>query len=146
MALSDPIFRTFALCSVVLALNLILLSFGTAIARTRAKKMLNPEDISVIKGGEVGESEAAEVQRYHRAHRNALENIVPFFMVGLLYVASGPSLRGATIYFVTFTVARLLHTVVYIAGKQPWRTLFFTVGALATIGMLTHVLLVALRA
>jgi uncharacterized MAPEG superfamily protein len=146
MSLADPQFRIFAICCCVLALNLLFIAFGTAITRTRTKKIVNPEDVSVVGGSTVVELESTEVARYHRAHRNALENIVPFFIVGLLYVNSGASLRGATIYFVTFTVARVLHSIVYIAGKQPWRTALFAIGALATIGMLTHVLLAALRA
>lgn len=43
-------------------------------------------------------------------------------------------------YFWTFTAARLLHSVFYLWGKQPFRTLAFAVGVLAIIGMAVHVL------
>jgi prostaglandin-E synthase 1 len=35
-----------------------------------------------------------------------------------------------------FVLARLLHSVVYLAGKQPWRTLFFIIGGLATLALI----------
>ncbi len=144
---SHPQFAYYVIASTVLALQLIGLSFYTAIVRTKAKKTVNPEDAqSVVRGAAVAESEATEVARLHRAHRNALENAVPFFVVGLLYVLTGGSKLGALAYFGTFTVARLLHSVFYAAQIQPWRTAVFGVGALATIGMSVHVLRAAFAA
>jgi uncharacterized MAPEG superfamily protein len=75
-----------------------------------------------------------------RAHANALESAVPFFAVGALYATVGQSKTAALAYFGSFVVARLLHSVVYIWGKQPLRTIFFAVGVLSIIGMAVHVL------
>jgi len=35
------------------------------------------------------------------------------------------------VLLIVFTVARLLYTVVYIAGLQPWRTILFAVAQIA---------------
>jgi microsomal prostaglandin-E synthase 1 len=140
-------FVYYLIAAALLALQLLGLSFYTGLARTKAKKVLNPEDArTVIRGSEVVEVEAPEVARIHRAHRNALENAVPFFVIGLLYVLTQGSKLGALAYFGTFTLARLLHSLFYLGGVQPWRTATFAIGALATIGMAVHVLRVAFGA
>jgi microsomal prostaglandin-E synthase 1 len=45
-----------------------------------------------------------------------------------------------------FTAARLAHTFAYLGGRQPWRTLSFTLGALTTLvlmGFVVHALVVS---
>ena len=73
-----------------------------------------------------------------------MANIVPFLTIGLIYVLYGAPLRGAVAYFAVFTLARYLHTVTYIAGSQPLRTVSFVVGLLASIGLLVNVAVRAL--
>ena len=43
-----------------------------------------------------------------------------------------------------FTVTRIVHSLVYVAGKQPWRTLFFIFGALFTVALMVQVVRAAL--
>ncbi|WP_020192199.1 MAPEG family protein [Pseudomonas putida] len=35
---------------------------------------------------------------------------------------------------VVFTVARVLHTLAYLRGLQPWRTLFYGIGVICLLG------------
>ena len=77
-------------------------------------------------------------------HRNDLENILPFFTVGLIFVLMGASAFAAQMYFYTFTGARIVHTIAYVAKLQPWRTIAFALGALCTVGMLVQILMAAL--
>jgi glutathione S-transferase len=137
-----PELRPFFLATAVLCLHLLALATVTSLVRTKRKVVVNPEDAML--GGAVGDADHPDVLRTKRAHQNALENAVPFFAVGLLYALSGPSHTGALAYFGTFVGARLLHSVFYLLGKQPFRSLSFGVGFLATIGMAVHVLRVAL--
>src|SRR5437763_696231 len=51
---------------------------------------------------------------------------------------------GAVIYFGVFTVARYIHSVAYVAALQPWRTVSYVVGLLASIGLIVQVALRAL--
>jgi uncharacterized MAPEG superfamily protein len=74
-----------------------------------------------------------------RAHSNAQASIYPFFILGLLFVLAGSTPVAATILFGIFTAARLTHSIVYLAGKQPWRTLAFVVGLLATMALMVNV-------
>jgi glutathione S-transferase len=43
--------------------------------------------------------------------------------------------------FGIFAVARLLHSIAYLAAKQPWRTIFYTVGAGATGWLIVAIIL-----
>jgi len=63
----------------------------------------------------------AKVERIRRAHMNAIENVLPFLTIGLLYALSG--LPHATMHFYVFTVSRFLHTFFYaVLEAQPWRS------------------------
>ena len=133
----------YAVCSAILAVQLILLAFWTGTVRVTRKVYVNPEDASLNKATQ-SEEDHADVQRVKRAHQNAIENAVPFFVIGLLYAMSGASHTGALAYFGTFTAVRLLHSIFYLWGRQPFRTLMFAVGVLATLGMGVHVIRAAL--
>ena len=135
-------FRIYAICACLLALNLFVLANYTAFVRWRSKQVINPEDATSLKAA-VADAEHERVARTHRAHRNAVENILPFFIVGLLYAMSDPTPLGAKAYFITFTAARWLHSICYLAGLQPWRTVAYVVGLLATLGMMVHVVFVS---
>jgi uncharacterized MAPEG superfamily protein len=75
-----------------------------------------------------------------RVQRNDGENIPLFFAVGLIYVLSGATAFGAAVYCWTFTVARLVHTVVYLRHMQPWRALAYFTGYLCILGMATQII------
>ena len=53
------------------------------------------------------------------AHLNDLENILPFLVLGLLYVGTGPSFSWARILFRVFTAGRFVHTLVYAVYVVP---------------------------
>ena len=74
------------------------------------------------------------------AWRNDLENIPIFLFLAMIYVTLGCSPRGAYIYFSLFAGARILHTVMYLNGLQPWRTIFFTFGAVASFALAIQIL------
>ena len=70
-----------------------------------------------------------------RAHRNAADNILPFAILGLLFVLWGASPLLTGIFCGTFAVARIAHLLAYLNEKQPWRSISFVVGVLATVTM-----------
>jgi uncharacterized MAPEG superfamily protein len=131
--------RLFALVSALLAIHLLALGFLTGSIRILRKQYTNPEDKAVIKGARV-DSDHEDVLRARRAHLNALENAVPFFAVGALYASSGASHLGAQVYFFTFLAVRVLHSVFYMLGLQPLRSIAWGIGSLATLGMAIHVI------
>ena len=71
-----------------------------------------------------------------RAHQNDLENVVPFALIGLLYVSADPYPHRALTIFRVFAAARFLHTACYVlAVPQPARAMTYMVGVGATAAM-----------
>lgn len=124
-----------AMAVLVLALKMLILAALTSRARLQTKTFASPEDYA---GQNLPASTERhpEVERHRRAHRNDLENFVPFFAVGALYAASGPSDWGAWLCLAGFAVARLLHTVFYLRHAMPHRTIAYAYGYFATIWMI----------
>ena len=118
--MNDAAFRAYAIACSILVLKMAAAGILTAATRSRVKQFLNPEDARVLGGAGVMQ-EHPDVMRMLRMHRNDLENILPFFTVGLIFVLMGASAFGAQVYFYTFTAARIVHTITYVAKMQPWR-------------------------
>lgn len=124
-----PAFATYALFATFLSVFVVLVDAFGGVARTKSKTTLNEEDAkTVAQGAKLVESDPDGVARVMRAHRNALANIVPFLIVGLLYVLLGATPTWIMGLFGVFTFARVIHAFAYINGKQPWRTLSFVIG------------------
>jgi uncharacterized MAPEG superfamily protein len=140
---SDPILSLYALVATLVSLHVLILAQWTAAVRLRNKTYVNAEDATQFKGAPA-DADLAAVLRVKRAHQNALENAVPFLAIGFFYALSGPSKFGAQAYFFTFLAARVLHSVFYLFGKQPFRTLMFGIGVAAIVGMAIRVIRVTL--
>jgi uncharacterized MAPEG superfamily protein len=128
---SNPAFVAYAIMAIVLSLNMLVLWAYSGAVRGKTKTTPNPEDAG--RGATVAETEPPEVARVLRAHRNATANILPFMILGLVYVLVGAPAMAAQLVFGGFTVVRLAHSVAYLGGKQPWRSIFFGLGGLATL-------------
>lgn len=126
--------RLFAVCYLILVLKMMAVGTYTGMTRIRRSVFSAPEDYAFT-GSEPAAGRDEGIERARRAHRNDLENILPFFGVGLFYALSGPSATGAWISFGGFTLARVLHTLLYLGASQPGRTIAFTVGALLLLWM-----------
>lgn len=137
--LNNPAFIVYAITSLVLCANLLFLWCYSGTVRARTKTAINPED-SVRFGVPLVPSDPPEVARVLRAYDNAQASICPFLFLGLVFVLAGGPSASAYIIFGIFTGARLLHSIVYLAGKQPWRTLVFVVGLLATAALMVNII------
>jgi len=137
---TNPAFAIYALTTSVLCLNMLGLWGYSGAVRGGSKTTPNPEDATTVaKGAEVVTADPPAVARVIRAHTNAFVNIMPFLVLGWLYVLLGATPTMAWAIFGSFTVFRLLHTLVYVAGKQPWRTLFFALGGVVTFVLIVEV-------
>lgn len=136
---APEVFNVYAISASVVALHLLTIAGITGYLRARAKKFVNPEDAKLNKG-EAVEAEDEAVARSKRAHQNLIESALPFFPVALLYVMTGATHNGAAIYMYTFVAVRILHTIFYMLGKQPFRTISFAIGAATIMGMAVHVI------
>ena len=131
---AQPAFVAYAVALLVLSLNMLLLWAYSGSVRGKTKTTPNREDASTLAtGAELVENEPPEVARVLRAHRNAMANIVPFALLGLVFVLAGGSGAVAWAIFGVFTFARVVHSLAYLGGKQPWRSLMFGLGGVATL-------------
>ena len=140
--IDNPAFRTYAVCSAIVALKVLLSAVYTGVQRQRSQSFANGEDARTFgnAGAGAASAEAPAVAKGLRIQRNDAENVPAFYAVGLLYVLSGATAFGAFWYMWTYTAARILHTIAYTYELQPWRAIFFLVGFLCQIGMITSIL------
>ena len=132
---NQPAFVAYALACVLLCANLIFLWMFSAVQRAKSKTAMNPEDAAKFKVTLV-DTDPPAVARVLRAHDNAQASIFPFLFLGLTFVLAGGGSTTATIVFALFVVARWLHTLAYLKGLQPWRTIFFLTGLVCIVVLL----------
>jgi uncharacterized MAPEG superfamily protein len=118
-------YQFYALITVILFFKMVSISLVQGVGRVSTKTFVTPEDAEFFPPAQ---EEAPIVKRAMNAWRNDLENIPIFLFLGLIYVTLGLWPEGAFIYFSIFVVARILHTIAFLNGLQPWRTIFFTFG------------------
>jgi glutathione S-transferase len=141
--LHNPALRLFGITYLILVVKMVAVGWSTSFYRIRDKTFATPEDYR-LQGLTPKTGVHEDVERTRRAHRNDLENILPYFGVGLLYALTNPSLTAARIYFIGYTVARVLHSVFYLMEMQPHRTIAFGVAQVLMLVMLASTLITLL--
>lgn len=69
-----------------------------------------------------------DVERVRRAHRNDLENCLPFMAIAFLYTFTNPDAFIAINLIRAAVLARIGHTLFYaIMPMQPWRAISYFV-------------------
>merc|ERR1711962_270052 len=135
----NPVFRLYATYAAAATLKMMFLSIRVGYLRVTRKVFMNLEDTPNKK--EYIRQDPG-VERALRCHRNDMENIPPFLVLGLLYVLTGPSLYAAAWHFRVFVASRFFHTVSYLTPlPQPCRGLSFMVGLVTTVSMGVQVLM-----
>ncbi|KPJ13603.1 Microsomal glutathione S-transferase 1 [Papilio machaon] len=117
LTVTNPLIQVYIIHSAVLALKLIAVSSMTGYTRLTRRVFANPEDVKNFRG--VVKLDDPVVERTRRAHMNDLENIPAFWILGALYVTTGPGIGWTTLLFRVFTVCRIIHTVVYVLPVVP---------------------------
>ena len=136
---SNPTFVYYAVTVLALSGLLMFLWAYSGAVRGKTKTAMNPEDGRTY-GAPIVERDPPEVARVLRAHANAQASIIPFLLVGFLFVAlGGGATLGATL-FGAFVLCRFAHAVVYLAGKQPWRTISFIAGGVVNLVLIADVI------
>ncbi len=141
--IADPVFKLYAVCCAILSFQMLLLAAMTAAKRANRKNYLNPEDVKVsFKDATIIDgAEHPDVARVIRAHRNMNESLALFFVLGLVCVLAGVSPMGARVCIGTFTVMRILHSIVYINEVQPFRTMSYAIASFSLIGMMVLIVM-----
>merc|ERR1711997_392451 len=117
------LFEAYAFYTAIVTCKMIMMSFLTARQRFKTMTFISSEDAKQP-GTKCGTND--DIERVRRAHQNDIENVVPFAILGLLYIFTNPAYSTALLCFRLFAGARILHTVVYLlAIPQPARAILF---------------------
>ncbi|HQY61724.1 MAG TPA: MAPEG family protein [Polyangiaceae bacterium] len=134
---SLPAFPAYAATVIVLGLNLVGLANATALTRGQANEVVNPEDQALNKTAKVTlDNDNDRTARYRRAHRNALENTPWFMITAFVLTMMGTSGTVAAALFYSYAALRVLHSVCYVKGLQPFRTMSFAIAQLIQVVVL----------
>lgn len=79
------------------------------------------------------------VRRADRAHINSVESLAPFAVLVLVAHASGGANAMTAVWAMVFFWARVAHAVIYILGIPYLRTIIFTIGFVAVLGLFWEV-------
>lgn len=146
----NPVFATYAIAASLMALKVMGQGWMTVYRMLKSNSGLaSPEDLQVgliNKNPDPSQLEVNDyVDRSRRMHRNDLENIPAFWIAGLLFVLSDPSLLISQLLMYGFVATRAAHFVAY-ATRQSHevRATFYTIGSLIVIYMSFHALFVLL--
>lgn len=141
----SALFAVFAAALVLLAFKAQLLAAATAATRGKLKKFATEEDAAWL-GGVYANPDDERVQRIFRAHRNDLEALLPFAIVGVLYLSSGASRALGIGYCALFLAARFAHTFAYLTRRPRLRRDSFAVAWLVIFAVGGHALWAILAA
>jgi uncharacterized MAPEG superfamily protein len=122
-----PALPTFACAAVALFAKTTLTSVLQVASRARARVFPIPEDARMMRGQTV-DNEAPFVRRCANVWRNDTENLPFFLALALAYVLLGAPAASAQWLFGLYVGMRYLHTLVFLAGLQPWRALVYLAG------------------
>jgi uncharacterized MAPEG superfamily protein len=150
LTFQNPVFAAYAIAASLMALKLMGQAWITVAQMFKVGGgFLNPEDEAgglanpKPRPGQLDKHEP--VERSRRMQLNDLENIPAFWVVGLLFVLTGPALWLAQVLFYGFVATRAFHFWAYSTAKShEVRATFFTIGSLIVIAMAVMVLIEAL--
>lgn len=134
-----PEFAVFVVVLVIESIKALLLGAATAFNRGKIGKYLNQEDADWL-GGDAVVNDDPGPGRLFRAHRNTLENLVPFLVLGMVYLAVGANSTIGIVYFAGFLLSRLAHTYAYLNRRPMMRRNAYTTGWIIQLAMAIHVL------
>ena len=134
------VMQVYTICTTLLALLILAMAFHTGTIRGFIEKRYhNPED--AVMGKDNSEAEdGPKTLRWIAAHRNAMENFIPFIPLGFLLATGTPDSAVWSGVIIAYTCFRFFHFVSYVNAKQPFRTLSFAAGWVAMLAMGVKVL------
>ena len=133
-AIASPAFVPYGAACIVLVAHMQFIWLYSGFVRSKTGTAPNPED---ARGKTtVRDTDPPEVARVLRAHANGQALVLPFLFLGVVYVLAGGSAGFAAWDFGIFAAARILHSIAYLAGRQPWRSIFYTTSMAASLVLL----------
>nr|KAG5712069.1 hypothetical protein BaRGS_020795 [Batillaria attramentaria] len=106
LSFDNDTFTNFAFYSGIVLAKTLIMGPLTSQARIRHKVYGNPEDTKFFAPGVAVNTTDSTVERIRRCHLNDLENVVPFTLIGLLYVSAEPDYDKALMIFRFYLTSR----------------------------------------
>ena len=150
LSLTNPVFAAYVIAAALMIVKGVAMSWLTVVRMMSENGgFRNPEDTKkTLFNPRASESQLApndRVERIRRIQQNDLENLPYFFVAGLLYVTTAPSLLLAQFLFYGYVLTRLLHFVAYLTGQiHDIRAALWTPGSLIILFMAGSVLVSAI--
>lgn len=146
----NPVFTTYLITSALLVLKVMGQGWMTVYRMLKVRAgFASPEDLRpglINPHPDPAQLDLNDyVDRSRRMHRNDLENIPAFWIAGLLFTATSPTLWLAQALMYGFVLARAAHAVAYATkASHEVRATFYTIGSLIAVYMAAHALWVTL--
>ena len=125
-----PLVALWCIAVIINALKLIGLSQVTGIWRVTSGSFATREDYELMRAaygpppeGQLDPFGTPFLRRLAGIHRNEMEAMPLFFALSYAYILSEPPLNEACLLLLTFTIARLAHTVLYACQWSPARSI-----------------------
>ncbi|CAK8689000.1 unnamed protein product [Clavelina lepadiformis] len=139
--LENEVFAGLVFYGSLALIKTVMMSMLTAYFRIRNESVPTLEDAKMMAPNDPDKQKVLlqpnqDVERVRRAHLNDLENVIPFVLLGLLFVGTNPDPTTALWHFRIFLAARVLHSIAYVnALRQPLRGIGFGIGLFAFCSM-----------
>ena len=130
----DAVFKGFAFYGSISLVKMMGLALWTGKTKRATQSFVNPEDAQ-RQGVAPATSENKDVERVQRAHRNDVENLLPFLGLGIFYCASRPDPVVALWHFRAFALGRFIHSIAYLNERGIERAFGFMLGAVVCVSM-----------
>jgi glutathione S-transferase len=150
LSLQNPLFATYVIAAGLMILKGVGMSWLTVLRMMQERAgFRSPEDLRKTPLNPTPDAKQLEpnerVDRIRRIQMNDLENLPFFFIAGLLFILTEPSLRLAQVLLYGYVVSRFLHFVAYLTAQtHDMRATLWTVGSLIIIFMAGWAMLAAL--
>ena len=150
LSLQNPVFAVYLISAALMILKGVGMSWLTVVRMMQEKGgYRSPEDLKKTALNPAPDPKQLEpnerVERIRRIQMNDLENLPFFFIAGLLFVLTEPSLLLAQALLYGYVASRFLHFAAYLSAQtHDMRATLWTVGSLIIIYMACRVLFAGL--
>lgn len=129
--------NAFGIVLLVLSAKALLLGMATAARRGSLKSFINQEDAAWLEGAYVP-ADPEPIARIGRAHRNDLENLLLFAIVGTVLLKVDGNPAASLGYSSAFLLSRIGHTFAYLTARPLFRRNAYTLGFIVILAMIIH--------
>jgi len=148
---SAPLLGSFALSCLIISSRMYIIGALTAFHRRQRNEVIVPEDAIFLSKDEDKPLMSGEVisDRFSNIHRNDMESVLPWFMMACNFILAALKSSNLSVhqyfgigFFVVFAIQRIVYSIIYAFGLQPWRSITYHIGFICTIIMMVYTVII----